>query len=101
MCGAAVEQIMSTGNETELAIQGIEPSTIVSTLTFMNGVMFVGRQKQIHDLILADFCTFPSSIFDYSLFKTANLWIFNSRRVALNNDSNRKCRWYKTNKNKS
>ncbi|KAI6171042.1 hypothetical protein M3Y97_01081200 [Aphelenchoides bicaudatus] len=41
MCGAAVEEIMSNGNETELATSGIEPSTIVSTLTFMNGVMFL------------------------------------------------------------
>lgn len=41
MCGAAVEQIMSVGNETQLALDGIEPSSIVSTLTFMNGIMFV------------------------------------------------------------
>jgi hypothetical protein len=41
MCGAAVEELMSTGNETQLALDGVGPSNIVSTLTFMNGVMFV------------------------------------------------------------
>lgn len=44
MCGAAVEQLMQSnqmGNSTDPLIEGLEPAIIVSTLTFMNGVMFV------------------------------------------------------------
>jgi MFS superfamily sulfate permease-like transporter len=40
MCGAAAEDVMQNYNETALDKE-ITPATVVSTITFLNGVMFV------------------------------------------------------------
>lgn len=95
MCGSAVEQIMSAGNETELALEGIEPSTIVSTLTFMNGIMFVGFFGffQFITFCLANFRSTPSSIPYHTLLKTPNLRLSNCRHSTPNNDTSGQCHW--------